>query len=207
MSQPFTREVLGNPRFTRGSPILRFVLTPTPESDAVGPGLPPIRALDGLLRLDQRLVALLTGLAEQPAVLNLLRLVSRLGDWGLSVTTGAVLAWCSGPAATGRFAAVSLVALAVQKALKVRVARVRPCLVAGGPPQLAPIPDAGSFPSGHTLHAVLAAAAMATAMPALAAVFVPVAGLMAVSRVALGVHYPSDVAAGGALGMAFASLI
>ena len=56
----------------------------------------------------------------------------------------------------------------------------------GGPPQRAPIPDSGSFPSGHTLHATLSA--------------VVVALLVGASRVTLGVHYPSDVAAGAALG-------
>ena len=161
----------------------------------------------GLVRLDQRLAATASALPAAPAMLALLRLVSRFGDWGLSMTAGVLLALTSGPAAAGRFAAVSLAALAVQKALKAGVARVRPCLVEGGPPQLAPIPDAGSFPSGHTLHAVLAAVVLAAALPLLAVVFAPLAGLIALSRVALGVHYPSDVAAGGALGAAFGALV
>ena len=70
----------------------------------------------------------------------------------------------------------------------------------GGPPQRAPIPDSGSFPSGHTLHATLSAVVVALFVPPLAPVFVLVALLVGASRVTLGVHYPSDVAAGAALG-------
>jgi undecaprenyl-diphosphatase len=100
----------------------------------------------------------------------------------------------------GAFAAAAVAGLVVQKAAKAALARPRPCFVEGGPEQLAPIPDAGSFPSGHTLHATLAAVAVAALVPVLAAVFVPLALVIAWSRVALGVHYPSDVAAGAALG-------
>ncbi len=42
--------------------------------------------------------------------------------------------------------------------------------------------------------------------PELAWVLVPLAGLIAASRVVLGLHYPSDVLAGGAIGAALALL-
>jgi undecaprenyl-diphosphatase len=68
------------------------------------------------------------------------------------------------------------------------------------------VPDKGSFPSGHTLHAVMGALVVAHLMPALTVPFAVIALLVAASRVVLGVHYPSDVAAGACLGLIFGSL-
>lgn len=42
---------------------------------------------------------------------------------------------------------------------------------------------------------------------ALAPVFIVLAVLIAVSRVVLGVHYPSDVAVGAALGLVFGQVV
>ena len=60
--------------------------------------------------------------------------------------------------------------------------------------------DAFSFPSGHTLPAVAFSMVACGHYPALAAILIPFALLTAVSRVVLGLHYPSDVLAGAVLG-------
>ena len=62
--------------------------------------------------------------------------------------------------------------------------------------------DRFSFPSGHTLHAVAFTLIACSAAPMLLLVLVPLTLLIAASRVVLGLHYPSDVAAGGLLGAA-----
>jgi len=66
--------------------------------------------------------------------------------------------------------------------------------------------DRYSFPSGHTLHAVSFTWQACAHFPELAWVLVPLAALIAGSRVVLGLHYPSDVLAGAAIGAALAVL-
>jgi len=66
--------------------------------------------------------------------------------------------------------------------------------------------DRYSFPSGHTLHAVSFTWQACAHFPELGWVLLPLAALIASSRVVLGLHYPSDVLAGAAVGAALAAL-
>ncbi len=66
--------------------------------------------------------------------------------------------------------------------------------------------DRFSFPSGHTLHAVAFTLVALKYYPALAGLLVPFTLLVAMSRVVLGLHYPSDVLVGAVLGAAAAAL-
>lgn len=60
----------------------------------------------------------------------------------------------------------------------------------------------GSFPSGHTATAFVVAGTFACyAAPWIRGVLMATAGLIGASRVAVGVHWPVDVLAGGALGL------
>jgi undecaprenyl-diphosphatase len=70
---------------------------------------------------------------------------------------------------------------------------------------MAPL-DRYSFPSGHTLHAVSFAMQATMHFPELGWVLVPLAALIAGSRVVLGLHYPTDVLAGAAIGASLAEL-
>ncbi|MER5374978.1 phosphatase PAP2 family protein [Streptomyces sp. NPDC002553] len=67
-------------------------------------------------------------------------------------------------------------------------------------------PDSSSFPSGHTAAAVAFTAAVAPTWPAAGTVCAVPAALVALERVQSGAHYPSDVAAGAAIGLASAWL-
>lgn len=93
--------------------------------------------------------------------------------------------------------------------VKSTVDEERPCrAVAGAAAPLIPCPPYGdwSFPSNHSAIAGAAAVALALAVPRLALLTVPVALLMAFSRVFVGVHYPHDVAMGLLLGASLAAL-
>ncbi|WP_093803725.1 phosphatase PAP2 family protein [Streptomyces sp. Wb2n-11] len=68
-------------------------------------------------------------------------------------------------------------------------------------------PDSSSFPSGHTAAAVGFTAAVAVLSPWWGAAAAVPAAMVAVERVHSGAHYPSDVAAGAAIGLASAWLV
>ena len=61
---------------------------------------------------------------------------------------------------------------------------------------LTSVPDRFSFPSGHSAAAMSIAFAYAMVFPSIAAVLIPLAVLVGLSRVVLGVHYPGDVLIG-----------
>lgn len=66
--------------------------------------------------------------------------------------------------------------------------------------RLARLPTSTSFPSGHSASAFAFAVGASLEKPAMAAVLAPLAAAVAYSRIYTGVHYPSDVVVGAALG-------
>lgn len=114
-----------------------------------------------------------------------------------------------------RMLATEMVATGLKAAVKHRVARTRPHKArAHGRQVLHADPDGdkdvgpwNSFPSGHTAGAVGVARAVAREYPQ-AAPFAAAAALgLALVQVPSGSHYPSDVAAGAALGLAAEALV
>ncbi|MET9603944.1 phosphatase PAP2 family protein [Streptomyces sp. NPDC006512] len=94
--------------------------------------------------------------------------------------------------------------------VKSTVDEERPCrAVAGAAASLVACPEYGdwSFPSNHSAIAGGAAVALALAAPRLALLTLPVAVLMAFSRVYVGVHYPHDVGMGLLLGASLGALL
>ncbi len=64
-----------------------------------------------------------------------------------------------------------------------------------------------SFPSGHSTAAFCTATVFSSVLPTLSIVFFLLAALVAVSRVYLGMHYPSDITVGAAIGIIVAQSI
>lgn len=143
------------------------------------------------------------------AVRAYFRAVSRFGDGAFWYALMAALVFVDGwrgLGASAHLAATGLVALALYRRLKRWTRRPRPFAADGRiRPWVAPL-DEYSFPSGHTLHAVAFTIVALAHYPALAPLLVPFAASVAVSRVVLGMHYPSDVLAATAIGSALAAV-
>lgn len=142
-----------------------------------------------------------------PSVRTLFAIVSRAGNGVFWYTLMLFLPVAYGSAGLYpalRMAAVSVVGLALYKYLKARLVRERPYITLDGVIAGTKVLDRYSFPSGHTLHAVSFTTLACYSFPELAWLCVPFATLVAISRVVLGLHYPTDVLAGAAVGASLA---
>ncbi|MET9526445.1 phosphatase PAP2 family protein [Streptomyces coeruleorubidus] len=158
--------------------------------------------LDDLHDMDHRIVSALRACGTDPRVAGAARALSWAGEhaalWLAAGLAGAAVdgrrrgAWLRGTALT---AGAHLVSMGVKRVVRrPRPAHVEPLVRTAG---------RHSFPSSHATSA----AAAAVAFGALGARAVPpLAAAVCVSRLVAGVHYPSDVAAGAALGALTARL-
>ncbi|MER5871320.1 phosphatase PAP2 family protein [Streptomyces sp. NPDC002044] len=139
------------------------------------------------------------------------RVLPRLGRaanhgvlWGGAAAAIAVFGSAGARKAAVRgVASLALASATINTVGKWSVRRPRP-LLDGVPAvrRLSTQPQTTSFPSGHSASAFAFAAGLALESPGWGAVVAPVAASVAFSRVYTGVHYPSDVLAGAALGVA-----
>jgi undecaprenyl-diphosphatase len=166
--------------------------------------------LESLLEWDRRWTRRLNARVHLVPIRFLFRVVSRLGDgalWYSLMLALAVTQGRHGMEIALRMLVAGVIGLVLYKLIKSGTSRLRPYKVlADIRAGIAPL-DAFSFPSGHTLHAVSFTVVAVSGFPALAWVLVPFAALVATSRVVLGLHYPSDVIAGAAIGALVALVV
>lgn len=134
----------------------------------------------------------------------------RAGEWLFAVAV--VFLFLSSGQARRRAAVAAGVAAALALAIGQVIAKVvdrpRPFAAhAHGVHLFAPHAADAGFPSDHATGAFAIAAAIWAHDRRWGAALLALAALLAVGRVAIGVHYPSDVAAGAALGAAAALLV
>ena len=158
-----------------------------------------LQTLDGgaLLWIQENLRGLLDPIVEG---------YTTLGNTGLMwiVLSLAMLCWKpTRKAGVAALAAMVLGLLCTNVVLKHVVARPRPWLDVAGLVPLIQEPDPNSFPSGHTCAALAAASAWWRALPRrwMRWTGLVLAVCMGLSRLYVGVHYPSDVIAGALVGL------
>lgn len=158
---------------------------------------------------DAELCAFCNRRSRNFTVRNLFRIASRLGDgmfwYGLMVLLLLEDGAEALPAVI-HMIVVGLAGTALYKLIKGKTLRPRPFNVYPAIKCVGKTLDQFSFPSGHTMHAVAFSIVAVSYYPDLLWLVAPFAVLIALSRPILGLHYPSDVLAGAALGALIAWL-
>lgn len=172
-------------------------------------GTATVRLWQRVDRAEQALCLRINRACHRTSLRRFFVAASRLGDgiaWYALMASLAVAGGASGSTAAAQMAVAGIVGVLLYRLLKTRLVRERPFISHAGI-RLGTVPlDRYSFPSGHTLHAVCFTTLALAHFPALATLLLPFAAAVAASRVVLGLHYPTDVAAGAALGAILAEL-
>jgi len=153
---------------------------------------------------DRRLYRVLNDLPHSTTSDRYVSVLSDLGEGLGWVAGGIALAILGGPKGRRAGAATALASLGatyvVQQRVKPLFRRVRP-FVNREARVVGVRPADHSFPSGHTASSFAAATALALYYPKAAPLAYAVATGVGMSRVHLGVHFPSDAAVGGVIGI------
>ncbi|KAA0019315.1 phosphatase PAP2 family protein [Salinicola corii] len=158
-------------------------------------------------RFESRLSHRLAELSRHTPTLWLFRCVSRLGDWpawAFLALLQPLLHGYQGWLIAIQWGLTASIAALLYRLLKTRLCRERPYITFTTIRCTMPPVDRYSFPSGHTLHAVMFTSLTAASSPQLLPAVLPLAGLIAISRVVLGLHYVSDVVVGALIGAGLA---
>ena len=163
-----------------------------------------------ILDLDLRGCLYFNNLSHTQSIALVFKIISRLGDGTFWFAMVAIMWLLQGPQYTIQVLYIvtfSSIGTLIYKILKTKTVRPRPYQVhqvirLGERPL-----DHFSFPSGHTLHAVMATTILGYVQPVLLVLMLPFTLLVALSRMILGLHYPTDVAVGALIGASVASAI
>ncbi len=156
-----------------------------------------------LKRIDGRVLRLMRTRGHSPAGERAMRSLAAAGEWGAIWICLALGAAAADPGRRERWlraAPVAPAAVALNYLVKVAVRRDRPRL--RRLPPLARAPSELSFPSAHATSSLAAATAIGRIEPRARLPLLGLAAALCATRPYLGMHYPSDVLAGAALGVA-----
>ncbi len=162
-------------------------------------------SVDALLALDGGVLLWIQDILRQDWLTPIVAFFTHLGDHGLLWIALCLLLLCfkkTRRAGVAGAIALILSLIFTNGILKNLVGRTRPWLDVAGLTALVHEPDPNSFPSGHTSAAFAAAIAWWQTMPKrwMGAAALAAAALMGMSRLYVGVHYPTDVLCGVLVG-------
>ena len=167
------------------------------------------QSLERLAAWDRALCVRCNGVSHVRGLRRAFVAVSRMGDGWFWYALMAAILIVDGMRAAGavvHMIVVGLTCTVLYKSIKALTSRPRPYAADPGITLCAAPLDQYSFPSGHTLHATAFTLVALSYYPALFWLLLPFSMLVALSRVVLGLHYPSDVLAGALIGAIVAGL-
>ena len=157
---------------------------------------------------DLALLRLMRTRGHAPAVERAAKAIAAAGEYGAVWAAAGLSAAALDPPRRSKWlaaAALAPTAIGVNFAVKLLVRRRRPVLK--GLPPLGGAPSSLSMPSAHSTASFAAATAMSRIAPSKRVPLYAGAATMAATRPYLGMHYPSDVLVGAALGIALGRLV
>ncbi|HUZ86260.1 MAG TPA: phosphatase PAP2 family protein [Candidatus Baltobacterales bacterium] len=160
--------------------------------------------------LDRQIFEAVNGLPHSAVSDRYVSTLSNLGEGLGWVAGGAAIAMLGGRKGRRAGLATALASVSatyiVQKWVKPVFRRARPA-VDRGARVVGVRPLDHSFPSGHSASSFAAATALSIYYPKAAPIAFSLAAGVGLSRVHLGVHYPSDAAVGAAVGIGIGTLV
>lgn len=159
--------------------------------------------LDNTLRWDIKMFHRIFGWNGKSILDKSMLFITRSGDgyyYALVIMIALVFNWQLGMTMLIVAAVAFAFELPLYKVIKKSVKRSRPFEQIGDISFLIQPPDKFSFPSGHTAAAFLMATILSGMIPVLTIPLFIWATLVGISRIYLGVHYPTDVMMGMVLG-------
>ncbi|RNA70428.1 phosphatase PAP2 family protein [Alteribacter keqinensis] len=163
-----------------------------------------VKSLEWIFLTDRMLFKAINRCKETTPYHMSMGLLTHLGGAVMTVTIALLLLIVSSPAWKGaaiQSALALIISHLIVTALKKGFKRARPYLVVGNSYVIRnPLQDS-SFPSGHTTAIFSLVTPYMFYFPGLILILLPLALIVAISRISIGLHYPSDVIAGAALGV------
>lgn len=157
------------------------------------------------MSFDQAILNWIQNTLVCPVMDHLMPAITLLGNGGAVWLLAAVLLLITKK--YRRYGAFLLVGLGIgvltgNVILKPLISRPRPCWIDKSVTLLIAVPQDYSFPSGHTLSSVIGATILTKADKRFGLAAIPLAALIAFSRLYLYVHYPTDILGAAILGVA-----
>lgn len=167
--------------------------------------------LDFLYSFDLSLFYFFNHTLSAPFLDRFFSIITNVNNWYIAYAILLAAAFFKG-GRTGKIAVIGIILLIIitdqtsHRIIKELVQRIRPCNVL--PDVITPLGCSGtySFPSNHAVNNFAAAVFLTALYPRLKWVFLVTALLVSISRIYLGLHYPSDILAGALIGAAAGTL-
>lgn len=161
--------------------------------------------IDFINNIDADILLFIQNYIRTPFLNTVMKVITSLGNAGILWIVLAVLFLCMKKyRKTGAMMGLALVfgLVITNMLLKNAVARIRPYEVIEGLNCIIKHPSDWSFPSGHSTSSIAASVVMLKTMPKKIGIPALILGIIiSLSRLYVGVHYPSDVVCGILIGL------